>query len=171
MYFCSKTCLLTACILFSINQTLGTCIYVLLLSLLQTVPILNITAYNNFLPKIKRKYFGINNLVLLKMNKTDLAEATQGCMAHRTFLNAYSIKGLDYFKRPNDSQVSTSNEMGLWNLFMLKWSTASEEPQKSQGTQRKTTASTRSISFWGESQNYNFKLSAVDRTEDFLKYI
>ena len=77
------------------------------------------------------------------MNKTDLAEATQRCMAHRRFLNAYSIKGLDYFKGPNDSQVPTNNERGLWNLLVLKRFIASEEPEYTRGARRKTAASTR----------------------------
>lgn len=63
------------------------------------------------------------------MNKTKLARVTQVCMAHRMLLNAHSIKGLAYLKRPNDSQVSTNNKMGLWNVFTLQWFVASEEPQ------------------------------------------
>lgn len=69
----------------------------------------------------------LDNLVLFKMNKTELARATQ---VFRTFLKAYSIKGLAYFKRPNDShKAKTNNQIALWNLFMLKWFVASGEPQ------------------------------------------
>lgn len=63
------------------------------------------------------------------MNKTELARVTQICMAHRMLLNAHSIKGLAYLKRPNASQVSTNNKMDLWNVFTLKWFVAAEEPK------------------------------------------
>lgn len=46
----------------------------------------------------------LDNIVLFKMNKVELARATQVFMAQRTFLNTYSTKGLAYFKKPNDSQ-------------------------------------------------------------------
>ena len=53
-----------------------------------------------------QKEIHLDNLVLFKMNKTELAGATQ---VFRTSLKAYSIKGLAYFKRPSDSHKAKTN--------------------------------------------------------------
>lgn len=113
----------TGCILFSINQTLGKWICVSLLLLPQRILTSNIIACKNW------EEIFLDHLVLFKINKAELARTTQAFRAHRIFQNAYSVKGLAYVKRPNDSQGQNKQWNGpvkfvLTNMICCLWRTS-----------------------------------------------
>lgn len=105
-----------------------------------------------------------DHLVLFKINKAELARATQVCRVHRMFLKAYSIKGLACFISQMIHKAKTNSDEGLWNLLRLMWFVASEETRHTHKAHKQIRQPEPKVDVSRKTlKNKNFKLSLVDR--------